>query len=188
MLLSKQQIAKKSLESNAHWTELAHSKKHLTKAEIKLETRNNTLQKFCEITSEASAFSFGLLFQLMNNVRPHVHSIDAQLNNTMRTIAGGMKSTPTERLSVVSQIPPPHPRRNRALNTNYKNILKNRSLPIHEEINHALCNCLRSRKSTIRIYLPNRWNVINAWHEEWTTKQNKKIQFITTKPPGFDLA
>ncbi|KAL1116922.1 hypothetical protein AAG570_005391 [Ranatra chinensis] len=87
----------------------------------------------------------------------HVHKVDAQLNNTMRMIAGVIQSTPKEWLPVLSHIPPPNLRRINALIGEYNKIQQNQNLPIR------------------------------SWQQEWSAKQNISIPCITHEPPGFHL-
>lgn len=177
-------------------------KEHLTKTAEKLKTRNNIIQKLTGTTWGASASTLrssalGLVFSAAEYCAPawlnspHAHKIDTQLNNAMRLIAGVIKSTPTEWLPVLSHIHPPNLRRVTALTREYKKILANPNLPIHEDIEHANHNRLRSRKpptKTAVSAIEEGFDLTIAWHQEWTTKhQNNRMPCITQKPPGYDL-
>lgn len=176
-------------------------KEHLTKTAEKLKTRNNIIQKLCGTSWGASAptlrsSALSLVFSTAEYCAPvwlnspHVHRVDAQLNSTMRMITGVIKSTPAEWLPVLSHIPPPNLRRINALKREYEKIMDNRSLPIHQDIEDANQSRLRSRKPPTRTALAaiaEHFNIIRAWQQEWSSKQNNIIPCITQKPPGFNL-
>lgn len=176
-------------------------REHLSRTAEKLKTRNNIIQKLCGTTWGARASTLrssalGLVFSTAEYCAPvwlnspHVHKIDAQLNNTMRMIAGVIKPTPTQWLPVLSHIPPPQLRRINALTNEYKKIMDNRNLPIHQDIEDANHNRLRSRRpptKTARVAVEDEFNLTNAWTQEWTAQQNNNMPCITHKPPGFDL-
>lgn len=175
---------------------------HLTNTAEKLKTRNNIIQKLCGSTWGTSASTLrlsalGLVYSAAEYCAPvwlnsaHVKKIDAQLNNTMRMIAGVIKSTPTQWLPVLSDIPPPHLRRINLLTNEYKKILNNRELPIHNYIEDANKNRLRSRKpptNTAKIATDTEFNITSRWVHEWSRAQpNSNLPCITASPPGFNL-
>lgn len=175
---------------------------HISKTVEKLKTRNNIIQKLCGSTWGASASTLrssamGLVYSVAEYCAPvwlnsaHVKKIDAQLNNTMRMIAGVIKSTPTQWLPVLSHIPPPHLRRTNTLLNEYKKILNNRELPIHSFIEDANRNRLRSRNpptKTAKIATENGFDITEKWVREWSeTQLNTNMPCITERPPGFNL-
>ncbi|XP_072395122.1 uncharacterized protein [Diabrotica undecimpunctata] len=120
-------------------------KEHLSKIAKKLKSRNNVIQKLCGTTWGASASilrssTLGLVFSTAEYCSsdwinsPHIHEVDAQLNHTMRIITGVIKSIPTQWLPVLSHIPPPKLRRIHSLTSEYRKILSNEILPIHQDI------------------------------------------------------
>lgn len=176
-------------------------KEHLTKTADKLKTRNNIIQKLCGTTWGTSAptlrcSALGLVFSTAEYCAPvwlnspHTKKVDAQLNNTMRMIAGVIKSTPTQWLPVLSHIQPPKLRRINALTREYKKIMENMNLPIHQDIEGANHNRLRSRHpptKTASAAMQEGFNLTNAWTQEWNNQQANIMPCITQKPPGFDL-
>lgn len=176
-------------------------KEHLTKTAEKLKSRNNIIQKLCGTTWGASASTLrssalGLVFSTAEYCSsawlnsPHIHKVDVQLNNTMRMIAGVIKSTPTQWLPVLSHIPPPKLRRIHALTSEYRKIVGNENLPIHQDIDAANGNRLRSRRppiKTAKVAVEGEFNLTTTWTREWMEQQNSNLPCITQKPPGFDL-
>ena len=121
--------------------------KHLTNLAAKLRTRNNILYKLAGSTWGADAptlrtSALGLVFSTAEYCAsawinsPHVRKIDTVLNQTMRIITGSIKSTPIEWLPVLSHIEPPRVRRKQILVREYKKIIANPDLPIHQDLMH----------------------------------------------------
>lgn len=79
------------------------------------------------------------------NVSNHVSEIKTALNTTIRTFSGTVKSTPCQWLPVLSNIPSPQYRRQKALVKEYCKLSSNRDLPIHKDIHNNNQN-LKSRK------------------------------------------
>lgn len=174
-------------------------KDHLTKTAEKLKSRNNIIQKLCgstwgALTSTLRSSALGLVYSAAEYCAPvwinsaHVKKVDAQLNNTMRMITGTIRSTPTQWLPVLSNIPPPHLRRTNALIREYKTILNNRALPVHSYIEDASRNRLRSRKPPIKtaeMAVADDFNITTRWVQEWSEAQpNNNMPCITESPPG----
>ncbi|KDR10577.1 hypothetical protein L798_15286 [Zootermopsis nevadensis] len=131
-------------------------KKHLHNTAAKITTRNNILQKLCSTTWGSSASTLristlGLVFptaeycaQIWLN-SPHVHKLDSQLNNTMRTVTGCLRTTPTHWLPILSRNLPPAICRQEALLLEFKKLQANPNLPVHDDIPHLNLERLRSR-------------------------------------------
>ncbi|KAL1140166.1 hypothetical protein AAG570_000098 [Ranatra chinensis] len=118
----------------------------------------------------------------------HVHKVDAQLNNSMRMIAGVIKSTPKEWLSVLSHIPPPNLRSINALIGEYNKIQQNQNLPLLEDVDGANPSRLISRKPPTRTAIAamdEEFSLIGSWQQECSAKQNISIPCITHELPGF---
>lgn len=122
----------------------------------------------------------------------HVKKIDAQLNFSMRIITGTIKSTPTPWLPVLSNIVPPHIRRETtALNFwNKFNSFPN-SFPILTYIPDNRVPRLKSRKPFWSNFLTNmNRSDKEMWQSEWNVSNffNKDlISDPSIRVPGFDL-
>jgi len=123
----------------------------------------------------------------------HTNKIDTQLNATMRTISGAIKSTPVPWLSVLSNISPPHLRRYSSLVQEYKNHDSNKSLPLHRYINNNPKQRLKSRKPPWKMaqqLSKENYNLNSKWTDEWRLDNPDKFSIIekpTERPPGFQL-
>ena len=179
-------------------------KQHLQNTAAKLRTRNNIIHKLRGTTWGSTAATLrcsalGLVYSAAEYCAPvwlnstYTRLIDVQLNTTMRLISGTLKSTPTQWLPLLSHIPPPKLRRQAASLREFEKITKNPQLPIHEEINDARTNRLRSRNPPVRtaneLKISN-FQLKNRWKEERKNAPYITMQLmpgIDKTPPGFDL-
>ena len=111
----------------------------------------------------------------------HVQHIDTQLNIAMRTISGTLRPTNINWLPVLSNIEPPHIRRDHATLQEYKKAqqLTDR-VPIKEILREPPMSRLRSRRPFV-IEAARLANLNQADQETW---EQSWIQGI---PPGHDL-
>lgn len=175
---------------------------HLEKTACKIKTRNNIIQKLTgngwgtnALTLRTSALA--LVYPVAEYCSPtwlnsaHTRAVDTQLNNTMRLISGTIKSTPTQWLPVLSNIHPPHLRRQLALKKEWQKCLDNRHLPIHQD--RISQSRLRSRKPSWKVgesLVRDNFNIDDAWRREWSTSNpdaNNLIKDPTQRPAGFEL-
>ncbi|VVC45998.1 Hypothetical protein CINCED_3A018144 [Cinara cedri] len=177
-------------------------REHLTKVAAKIKIRNNIINKLAQTTwgSDANTIrisALALTYSVAEYCAPvwlnssHTSKIDTQLNATMRTISGAIKSTPASWLPVLSNIAPPHLRRYYSLVREYNNHALNRSLPIHKYINNNLSQRSKSRKPPWKLAqkLIN-YNLNSKWTEEWRLNNPDKFNLIeqpTERVPGFQL-
>lgn len=123
----------------------------------------------------------------------HTNKIDVQLNDTLRTVSGAVKSTPTEWLPVLSNIAPPHIRRQQALVKEYSKAQQNSRLPIHLDMELVNCNRLASPKPPIRTasgLFETDFNATDRCREEWYNGNIDRDGLVadpTVRVPGFDL-
>lgn len=180
------------------------NRKHCENTAAKVKARNNIIHKLCGTTWGADAetlrtSALALVFSTAEYCSPawlnsaHTHKIDTQLNDTFRTISGAVKSTPTEWLSVLSNIAPPHIRRQQALLKEYRKIQQNPRLPIHLDMelnrSHRLVSRKPSLKTAIRLD-DTGFDPINHWREEWHNSSVDHNNFIgdpSVRVPGFSL-
>lgn len=180
-------------------------KAHLTNTAAKVRTRNNIIRKLCGTTWGATAetlrtSALGLVYSAAEYGAPiwlnsrHVHKLDTELNNTMRTISGCIKSTPTYWLPTLSCIAPPHLRRQDALLREYNKLSANELHPIHEDVTAASLSRLKSRRpviKTARELQEDNFGVIHKWTEIWSESTPPNIHLnlpVNCKPKGFEAS
>lgn len=176
---------------------------HLEKTAAKLKTRNNILQKLCGSKWGSSCHvlktsALGLVYSAAEYCAPvwlnskHTKLVDVQLNNTMRIITGSIKPTPVFWLPTLSNIPPPHIRRNNALVREYDKIQSNPNLPVHQESEEIQLNRLKSRHPPLlkaKELVEDNFTVSEAWHKVWNSSAPplyKELPCIDSPPAGFD--
>ena len=109
----------------------------------------------------------------------------------MRIITGSIKSTPIEWLPVLSHIEPPRVRRKQILVREYKKIIANPDLPIHQDLIHF--NRLKSRSPSVRMaqqLITNNFDGYEEWQSDWQGKVSPTWHplLISKEPPhGFNL-
>lgn len=178
-------------------------KKHLETTAQKISTRNNIIQKLCSTSWGASAntlrtSALSLVYSAAEYCAPvwlnsaHTKKVDTQLNISMRTISGCIKTTPSYWLPTLSHIPPPALRRQDALIKEYKKITSNTQLPIHMDIPDLSINRLRSRKPPIlsaQQLVANDFSINSEWRTLWTENAAPDVRNLidpVVKPDGFD--
>ena len=117
--------------------------------------------------------------------------VDVQLRQTMRIISGTLHSTPGYWLPVLSNIMPPHIRRQQALARLWSRMLNNKALPIHQDIAQTTTR-LRSHRPAWKTALQltfSQFNPKNARRKEWSKlpPHSLVISDPSSKPPGFNL-
>lgn len=99
-----------------------------------------------------------------------------------------IKATPTQLLPALSHIPPPKRRLMNALTNDYKKIMDNRNLPIHQVIDDANRNRLCFRRpltKTPERALEDKFNLTSTWTPDWTEHVSNNMQCIKQKTAGF---
>jgi len=109
---------------------------HLKKTAAKVNTRNNVLAKLAGSTWGANASTLrssalALCYSTVEYCAPvwvrshHTNLLDVKLNATMRIVSGTLLPTPLLWLPVLSNIPPPHLRREEATAKLLKKVIGN---------------------------------------------------------------
>src|SRR6195952_2869994 len=175
-------------------------KLHIEKLRKKLKTRNNILHKLAGSDWGTHADTLrtagvSLVYSAAEYCCPvwlgssHTKKVDVELNTTMRIISGTLKSTPTEWLPVLSNITPPHIRRQEACKREYKKYTSD--YPIWEDIQNIPPTRLKSRSPFWQYpFLEHESSSIDTWKSEWSNVEvhNKQLALDPTeKVPGFDL-
>jgi hypothetical protein len=175
--------------------------KHLKKTAAKVSTRNNLLKKLAGSTRGASAqtlktSALALCYSTAEYCAPvwsrssHTKLIDVQLNTSMRTISGTLRPTPLPWLPVLSNIAPPHLRREEATAKLLAKIRANDSLPLYSDLQSHPSARLASRRPVWSGMPPEDMTAISAWRDEWATAEvvnHSLIAVPSVRPPGFDL-
>lgn len=177
-------------------------RKHCENTAAKIKSRNNIIHKLCGTTWGADAetlrtTSLALVFSTAEYCSPvwlnstHTNKIDVQINDTLRTISGTVKSTPTEWLPVLANIAPPHIRRQQALLKQYRKIQQNNRLPIHQDMDLIRSHRLVSRKPSLTAAASidqDQFNAMDVWYNEWhndNSDSNNLIDDPSIRVPGF---
>jgi hypothetical protein len=178
-------------------------KAHLDDLRMKLKTRNNILQKLAGTSWGADpttlrTAALALVFSTAEYCCPvwlnsvHVQKIDAQLNFSMRIITGTIRSTPIQWLPVLSNIVPPHIRRQSATwnSWNKFNSFPD-SFPILSYVPENRIPRLKSRKPIwSNNFLNSNFSYNEIWKSEWDvcSLSNKDlISDPSNEVPGFNL-
>lgn len=131
-------------------------RKHLENTANKIKTRNNMIAMLASTKRRANTkilrtFALALVYSAAEYCAlvwlnsKHSNKIDIQLNQTMRMIAGSLKSTPLAWLPVMANIPSQGLRREEALRKEWKKYLDNPSLTILSIIDSLPHMRLKSR-------------------------------------------
>ena len=176
-------------------------KEHLSKTALKIKSRNNLLQKLAGTTWGADAVTLrltavALCYSVGEYCAPvwcrsnHTHLVDVQLNNTMRTVSGTIRSTPIEWLPVLSNIAPSHLRRESITKNLLHHVIENPSLPLCDILQNPPSHRLASRRPVWKSPPLNDFSVEERWRHEWDSAEvvNKHLVDDPTKPvAGMDL-
>lgn len=177
---------------------------HLQKTAAKLKSRNNLLQQLTGTSWGADAntlrtTALALVYSPAEYCSgiwlhsSHTSLVDVQLRQTMRIVSGTLLPTPVQWLPVLSNIIPPHIRRQKALAQLWTRIQNNEAHPIHNIIQQCTTSRLKSRQPAWRtaINLPSTsFDPKASWKEEWTSTPQQGFLWIydpTLKPAGFNL-
>lgn len=175
-------------------------KAHLCKSAAKLKSRNNLLQRLSgtswgadantlRTTALALVYSSAEFCSAVWLNSCHTHRVDVQLRHSMRIISGTLLPTPTQWLPVLSNIAPPHIRRQKNLVHLWLRMQKNQALPVHEDALQLVTSRLISRKpawQTAVKLASSDFNANNIWYEEWITATPPGI--VKVKDPRMKLA
>lgn len=176
---------------------------HIRKTSAKIKTRNNILHKLTGTSwgptaSTLRTTALALVYPVAEYCCPvwlnsaHTKKIDTQLNDTMRTISGTIQSTPLEWLPVLSNIPPPHLRRQMALKKEWIKCCDNPLLPIHQDCLHEDLR-LKSRNPPWLLgkrLAQDEFHTNTAWRDGWAASNPDRLGLISdpvVQPPGFNL-
>lgn len=156
-------------------------RKHISKLQHKLATRNNLLRKLAGTSWGASATvlrttALALVYSCaeycsstwLNST--HAKKVDIELNKSMRIITGTVKSTPLQWLPALSNIAPPPIRRQNNLLTLYSKILTNERVPLNKDLEVPPALRLKSRNpavNTAKLLQASDFNPKEIWKETW---------------------
>ena len=177
-------------------------RKHLATSAKKIATRNSIIRKLAgtswgasqdvlRTSSIALCYSVGEYCAPVWNRSSHSKLIDSKLRDSMRTISGSLKPTPTQWLPVMSSIAPPHLRREEMSQKWHQVLKEDRNIPLKQVITGApTTHRLKSRKPFYRSEIEN-YNLNEKWKEEWKNNIPRGGEIIkdpTSKLPGFETA
>ena len=180
-------------------------KPHLENVAQKLKSRNNIIQKLAGSTwgsngNTLRTAALAIVYSTAEYCCPvwlrssHTSKVDVQINASLRTVTGTMKSTPLQWLPVLANIAPSDIRREAALAREWTKISENDSLPIHEDLIAApLTSRLKSRKPIwAEPFFRNEnvtFDVKDKWREVWNSENLRNKHLIndpTEKLNGMD--
>jgi len=174
---------------------------HLMKTAAKVRTRNNIISRLAGSTwgaqtSTLRTAALALCFSVAEYCAPvwcrsaHVNLVDVQLNTTLRTITGTLRSTPLPWLPVLSNIVPASFRRQEAVSRVIGQIQANTNLPSFEDIFNPPRVRLLSRHP-VWLALPGpEFSSLSSWKEDWSDQiiwNGFLVADPSVRPPGFDL-
>jgi Reverse transcriptase (RNA-dependent DNA polymerase)/Endonuclease-reverse transcriptase len=172
---------------------------HLSKTASKLKTRNNLLSKLAGSTWGASASTLrtsalALCYSVAEYCAPvwarssHTHQIDVQLNSSMRTITGTIRSCPLPWLPVLSNIAPPDLRRKASSDKLVAKALMHPEWGLHQDLTFHPPPRLKSRHPLWEDLVP--LDTTTRWRETWRMSGVVNA-FLVADPaarqPGFTL-
>jgi hypothetical protein len=175
---------------------------HLLALRNKVKARNNIILKLTGTTWGSSAevlrtSATALVYSTAEYCAPvwarsvHCKGLDIELNKTMRTITGCVRSTPTPWLPVLSNIAPPDLRRSQATARELNKIELRPEIPAFGDIFQPPRQRLKSRKP-IWVEELNNFELARTWRERWNSIDpfiNKNIiEDPNTRVPGYTLS
>ncbi len=174
---------------------------HMKKTAAKVSSRNNLLSKLAGTSWGARAqtlktTALALCYSAAEYCAPvwsrssHTRPVDVQLNTSMRIITGTLHSTPLPWLPVLSNIPPPHLRRQEATAKLLTKVYVNDKLPLNSDIKLHPAARLSSRIPVWLDSLPEDMTANSAWSDEWAATDVVNHSLVAKPsvcPPGFDL-
>jgi len=108
----------------------------------------------------------------------------------MRIISGTLRPTPLPWLPVLSNIPPPHLRRQEATTKVLAKVYASEKLPLYMDITSHPAVRLTSRRPVWLGPLPEDMTAISAWSVEWSSTDVVNHSLVAEPsvcPPGFNL-
>ena len=174
---------------------------HLMKTAAKVRTRNNIISRLAGLTwgaqtSTLRTAALALCSSVAEYCAPvwcrsaHVILVDVQLNTTLRTITGTLRSTPLPWLPVLSNIVPASFRCQEAVSRVIGQIQANTNLPSFEDIFNPPRVRLLSRHP-VWLALPGpEFSSLSSWKEDWSDQiiwNGFLVADPSVRPPGFDL-
>ena len=175
-------------------------KKHLENTAHKVSKRVSLMRKLAGTSWGASqevlkTTAMALCYSAAEYCSPvwarcaHTSKVDTQLNESMRIVSGTTQSTPIPWLPVMSNIAPPHLRREEATQKQHARLLNSDSpTPLKQVIDEApVTSRLKSRKPFYKATKEN-YETKEAWRNEWRQNLPRQGEVIPdpTKPlPGF---
>ena len=179
----------------------------LTKLSEKLKPRINLIQKLVGTDWGANGNTLrtavlSLVYSVAEYCAPvwyrscHVNKVDTQLNIAMRIITGSVDSTPIPWLHVLSNIAPPHLRRQAAACNEWKKCIdssRNYRLPIADEVHNQPPDRLTSRAPIWNdpIVQAQEFSINGAWKQYWTDSCEFTNKSLVKDPykklEGFNL-
>lgn len=174
---------------------------HLKKTAAKVTSRNNLLSKLAGSnwgakTRTLRLSALALCYSSAEYCAPvwcrssHTKLVDVQLNASMRTISGTLRPTPLPWLPVLSNIAPPHIRREVATAKLVEKIRENPRLPLHQDLFHPPRTRLRSRRPVWASMHHQKLSAAEAWQLEWSHSDVTNqflVADVTVGVPGSDL-
>ncbi|KAI5742795.1 hypothetical protein M8J77_011427 [Diaphorina citri] len=169
-------------------------KEHLSKTALKVQSRNNLIQKLTNTSWGAKASclrtsALSLVYSTAEYASPvwlqscHTHKIDVQINSAMRLITGTVRSTPTEWLPALSHIVPAPLRRKQALLKMFEKIKDNQQIPLHHDLRNIPRARLKSRKPPLSLgkqLHEDGFDVDAEWQNQWCQSQRQSALFNFT--------
>ena len=177
-------------------------KQHIENTATKLRKRNGIIKKLAGTSWGATptvlrTSSLALSYSVAEYCAPvwarskHVNKIDVLLSDTMRTISGTLKSTPTAWLPVMSAIAPPNLRREEATQKQHRRIENTKfNTPLKSIIQSApTTSRLKSRKPFYNSKIES-FDLNNTWKEQWSRNKPRGADQLIEDPtnvplPGF---
>lgn len=177
-------------------------KQHLKYTSAKVKTRSNLIRNLANTSWGANAetlrtSAIALVYSTAEYCAPvwinshHTNLVDTQINQTMRTISGTIRTTQTAWLPVLSNIAPPQTRRLAALKTQAEKITNNTALPIHSDITELSSARLRLKSRLPAIRTANQltnFSLEEHWQAQWRQQEVRNSNLVedpTTKVAGF---
>jgi hypothetical protein len=174
-------------------------KEHLAKTANKLKTRNNLLSMLAGSSWGASACTLrtsalALCYSVAEYCAPvwarssHTHQVDVQLNSSMRTITGTIRSCPLPWLPVLSNIAPADLRRRASSDKLVAKALMHPDWGLHQDLTFHPPHRLKSRHPLWEDLVP--VDIVSRWRETWWAANTVNATLVAdpeTRQPGFLL-
>ncbi len=180
---------------------------HIDRLCQKLKSRNNIIRKVAGTTWGANAqtlrtTALGLVYSTAEFNAPvwyrsaHSYKVDNMLHESMRIIAGAVSSTPVPWLHVLTNIAPPHLRREKAAHRMWSKYTEHPNLvdtPLRQDLMNPPPSRLKSRKPIWKdpnIKQPT-YSIEGTWRKFWQDNPNFTNKTLIDDPSkrieGFSL-